>query len=80
MKVNKRKDKKKSNTIDDIGITTDTLASRGGLTLFVHYLSGINLYPELEKRFGEENGPKNPWFFWSKITIAQFRFVLPTGY
>ncbi|MEJ2040996.1 MAG: IS1380 family transposase [Desulfosarcinaceae bacterium] len=52
MKVRKNKDKKKSNTIDEIGITSDTLASRGGLTLFVRYLSGINLYSELDRRFG----------------------------
>ena len=51
MKASRKKDKKKSTTIDGIGITTDTLTSRGGLTLFVRYLSGINLFTELERRF-----------------------------
>lgn len=52
MKSSKKNDKKKTTTIDDIGITNDTLTSRAGLTLFVRYLTGINLYSELEKRFG----------------------------
>lgn len=52
MKGGKRKDKKKSDTIDNTGLTTDTLTSRGGLTLYIRYLSGINLYSELGKRFG----------------------------
>jgi hypothetical protein len=28
------------------------LTSRGGLTLFIRYLSGINIYSEIDKRFG----------------------------
>jgi hypothetical protein len=52
MKSTKSKGKEKTNTITDIGITTDTLTSRGGLTLFVRYLSGINVYSEILTRFG----------------------------
>ena len=44
--------KGKSHRITDIGITTDSLTSRGGLILFVRYLGGIGLYTELERRFG----------------------------
>ena len=51
MKASSKKDKKKNTTIDGIGITTDTLTSRSGLSLFVRYLSGINLFIELERRF-----------------------------
>ena len=52
MKTSEKKDKKKSTTIDGVGITTDTLTSRGGLALLVRYLSGINLFIELDRRFG----------------------------
>jgi hypothetical protein len=38
--------------IDTVEKTTDTLSSRAGLTLFVHYLSNILLYPHLERLFG----------------------------
>jgi len=38
--------------IDGIDITRDTLSSRGGLSLFVHYLRGIDLVPHLERLFG----------------------------
>jgi hypothetical protein len=38
--------------IDAIDITTDTLSSRGGLSLFVRYLRGIDLLPHLERLFG----------------------------
>lgn len=51
MKASKKKDKEKSYTIDDIGITNDTLTSRAGLALFVRYLSGINIYSELLLRY-----------------------------
>ena len=38
--------------IDRVEITTDTLTGRGGLSLFVRYLRGIGLYPQLETFFG----------------------------
>jgi hypothetical protein len=38
--------------IDAIDMTPDTLASRGGLSLFVRYLRGIDLAPHLERLFG----------------------------
>lgn len=46
------KAKGKSYRIECIGITNDTLTSRGGLTLFVKYLCNIGLLSELEVRFG----------------------------
>jgi hypothetical protein len=38
--------------IDTVEKTTDTLSSRAGLTLFVHYLNNIRLHPHLERLFG----------------------------
>ena len=38
--------------IDTVEKTTDTLSSRAGLTLFVHYLSNIGLHPHLERLLG----------------------------
>ena len=38
--------------IDRVEATSDTLTSRGGLTLFVKYLSNIAIYPVLERLFG----------------------------
>jgi hypothetical protein len=38
--------------IDRVEITSDTLTGRGGLSLFVRYLRGIGLYPQLETFFG----------------------------
>lgn len=38
--------------IDLIGITSDTLTSRGGLSVFVRYLQNIALSPHLESRRG----------------------------
>ena len=45
------KAKKKSSRIDGIGIIQDTLASRGGLSIFVKYLLNISLLLEVEHRF-----------------------------
>ncbi len=53
MTLTSAKSKKISAKIDKIGITSDTLNSRGGLTLFVRYISRIGLLPELERRFGQ---------------------------
>ena len=52
MAKKKGKSKEKSHRITDIGLTTDSLTSRGGLILFVRYLGGIGLFAELERRFG----------------------------
>ena len=52
MTVSSSKSKKTSTRIDTIGITSDTLTSRGGLTPFVRYISRIGLLSELEHRFG----------------------------
>jgi len=38
--------------IDAVQATSDTLTSRGGLSLFVRYLQNIQLYPHLERLFG----------------------------
>jgi hypothetical protein len=46
------KAKNKSHGIDGLGITNDTLTSRGGLALFVKYLRHIGLLSEIESRFG----------------------------
>ena len=40
------------NVIDRVEATSDTLTSRGGLTLFVRYLSNIAIFPVLERLFG----------------------------
>ena len=51
MKKNGRP-KEKSTVINEIGITSDVLSSRGGLSLFVRYLRNIGLAPRLERLFG----------------------------
>lgn len=43
---------KSSAVINKIETTTDTLTSRGGLSLFVRYLRNIGLTPHLERLFG----------------------------
>jgi hypothetical protein len=42
----------KGTVIDGVEATSDTLTSRGGLTLFVRYLRNIAIYPVLERLFG----------------------------
>jgi len=42
----------KGHVIDRVEATSDTLTSRGGLTLFVRYLRNIAIYPVLERLFG----------------------------
>ena len=39
-------------TIDRVGITSDKLTSRAGLTFLVHYLETIDIYSLLERYFG----------------------------
>jgi hypothetical protein len=38
--------------ITNIGVTNDTLTGRGGMNLFVKYLSSVDIYPILEGFFG----------------------------
>jgi len=42
--------------IDRVGITSDNLTSRAGLTFLVHYLETIGIYPLLERYFGSVRG------------------------
>ena len=46
------KSKQKLPIIDEIGITSDTLSSRGGLSLLVRYLRNMCIAPRLESFFG----------------------------
>ena len=39
-------------TIDRVGITSDKLTSRAGLTFLAHYLETIDIYSLLERYFG----------------------------
>ena len=39
--------------INDIGVTDDTLTGRGGMALFVKYLSNVEIYPLLQGFFGD---------------------------
>jgi len=52
MKNSTTKPSRAKATIDDIGITSDTLTDRGGLSLFVRYLRGIGIYDQLLGFFG----------------------------
>jgi hypothetical protein len=45
-------DKGWSRDIDGVGVTSDTLTSRGGLSLFVRYLRNIGVMWYLERLFG----------------------------
>ena len=49
MKEDKVKSKCK---IDRVGVTEDTLTGRGGMALFVRYLSKVNIYALLLDSFG----------------------------
>ena len=42
----------RSNVIDGVEVTSDTLTSRAGLTFFGKYLSNIAIFPVLERLFG----------------------------
>ncbi len=52
MKKMRRNCKGKTLIIDKIGITSDTLSSRGGLSFFVRYLRNICLGPHIVRLFG----------------------------
>ena len=62
MKRKKRRSKEKSLKINGIGITRDTLTSRGGISLFVRYMDGIGIMSHIERLFGSirKNGKGRP--------------------
>ncbi len=50
--------------IDEVGITSDTLTGRGGLSLFVRYLRNIGIYAQLEGFFGSIRRSKKGLPIW----------------
>ena len=50
--IDHRKGSSEEEVINRIEMTSDTLTSRGGLSLFVRYLRNIELAPHLERLFG----------------------------
>ena len=52
MQRKRERSKGKSVKITDIGITKDTLTSRGGLSLFIRYLDGIGVMSPMHRLFG----------------------------
>lgn len=52
MKRKQGRSKEKIPRITGIGITNDTLTSRGGLSLFVRYLANIGIMPSIQRLFG----------------------------
>lgn len=52
MKKDNKSGAKNTAKIDAIEVTPDTLSGRGGLVFFVRYLSGICLFPHIERMFG----------------------------
>ena len=52
MKRKRERSKRKLAKIADIGITNDTLTSRGGLNLFVRYLDRIGVLTHIRRLFG----------------------------
>ena len=52
MKRKKGRIKEKSLKIGGIGITKDTLTSRGGISFFVRYIDNIGIMPTIERLFG----------------------------
>jgi len=49
----KKNDFKSKCKITNIGVTNDTLTGRGGMALFVKYLSSVEIYPLLQDLFGD---------------------------
>ncbi len=62
MKKNVFKSKRK---INNIGITNDTLVGRGGMNLFVKYLSSVDIYSILEGSFGSVRKNKKGLPVWN---------------
>jgi hypothetical protein len=65
----------KGHVIDGVEATSDTLTSRGGLTLFVRYLRNLAIYPVLARLFGSirKNAKGQPG---SEIFKQVFCFLL----
>ena len=51
--------------INDIGVTNDTLTGRGGIALFVKYLSSVDIYSILEGSFGSVRKSKKGLPVWN---------------
>jgi len=47
------RNKSQTNRINDVDVTDDILTGRGGLALFVRYLTNVNLLPLLNESFGQ---------------------------
>ncbi len=62
MRRKPRQGKGKTNRITSVGITKDTLTSRGGLSLFGRYIEGIGIRPTFDRLFGSmrKNGKGQP--------------------
>lgn len=62
MKTTGKNSKESSTIINEIATTSDTLSSRGGLSLFVRYLRNIGITPHLERLFGSmrKSGKRQP--------------------
>ena len=52
MKRKRERSKEKKARIAGVGITNDTLTSRGGLSLFVRYLDRIDVMSHIHRLFG----------------------------
>ena len=52
MQRKREKSKEKKVQISGVGITNDTLTSRGGLSLFVRYLDRIGVMSPMHRLFG----------------------------
>lgn len=64
-----------SNRISRIETTDDTITGRGGLSLFVRYLAGINLYPLLEEKFSGLRKSSKGLSVW-KLFLQVFCFFM----
>ncbi|MCP5002769.1 MAG: IS1380 family transposase [Planctomycetes bacterium] len=60
-----QKEFKSKNEINKIGITNDTLTGRGGLALFVRYISKVNIYSLLISYFGTIRKNKKGLAVWN---------------
>ena len=66
---------KPSKPIATVESTKDTLSGRGGLALFVRYLSGIGIYPILQRFFGPLRKSKKGLPIWN-LFLQVFCFFL----
>lgn len=70
-------DYRRQNRISSVAATSDTLTGRGGLSLFVRYLSQIQLQPLLEQHFGRLRRSRKGLPIWS--LFLQFLCFLLDG-